>query len=179
MRNFIMNLSHKVLLTAVLLYCNPALYCKPDFSAYFSDSLLMIAIEDKQSPKEIKRIIAEGADVNEVDSEYIRRLKPVLRYALDRGTDPESVEIIKMLIDADADVNDITYNRVEDQRFYGMMPLLTYAAIYSSTEIVQMLVDAGARDKILSDDTITFKKSAFMIAQELGKMDVAVILKEV
>lgn len=138
---------------------------------------LMRAIATKESPSSIALLIAKGEDVNECNMEFLRWLKPVLRYALDRGTDKESVEIIRMLIDAGADVNKITYNRVEDKRVYGMMPLLTYAAIYSSAEIVQILIDAGAKDIQAEDSPISFKKTALTIAQELGKMDIAKILQ--
>ena len=139
----------------------------------------MKAIENKLPCTEINSLITNDADVNEVDMEFLRCLKPVLRYALDRGVDQESVEIIKTLINAGADVNATTYNRVEDANVYGMMPLLTYAAIYSSVEIVQLLVDAGAKDRILSPtDSITFKKTALAIAQNLGKSDVVQVLEQ-
>jgi len=138
---------------------------------------LMKAIAEKQSAAEVRRLIAKGADVNAVDSEFIRWLKPVLRYALDRGTDSESVEIIRMLIQAGADVNAITYNRIQDKQLYGMMPLFTYAAIYSSAEVVQMFVDAGARDTIYGTDSIDFQKTALAIAQELAKADVVKVLE--
>lgn len=75
-----------------------------------------------------------------------------------------------MLIAAGADVNGITYNRVTDTDVYGMMPLLTYATIYSSAEIVQMFIDAGAKDIVLEESPIAFKKTALMIAKELGTM---------
>lgn len=137
---------------------------------------LIVAIVNKQSPLKISYLIAKGEDVNEIVSEFLRELKPVLRYALDRGTDSESVEIIRMLIQAGADVNAITYNRVDKPLLYGMMPLLTYAAIYSSAQVAQMFIDAGARDTILPDEGITFKKTALAIAQELGKADIVKIL---
>ena len=70
----------RALLTVLFLYCCPV------FSTYFSGSPLMKAIADKQHPSVIKRMISEGADVNQVDFEFLRCLKPVLRYVLDRGT---------------------------------------------------------------------------------------------
>ena len=85
-----------------------------------------------------------------------------------------------MLIKAGADVNATTYNRVEDEHLYGKMPLLTYAVIYSSAEIVQLLVDAGAQDKIIDPESkMSFKKTALMIAQELGKSDVVKVLEQI
>ena len=139
---------------------------------------LMEAIEHNEPPLEVGRLIAEGADVNAVYSEQPHAVKPVLRYALDRGTDPESVEIIRMLIQAGADANQNTYNRVTDKQVYGFMPLLTYAVIYSSAEIVQILIDAGARDDLmLIGGDMAFKKTALAIAQKLGKTDVIKVLK--
>lgn len=163
---------YKKLLLALSITTYPIFSC-----SYYGDSRLINAIDYKKSLQEIKDLIAKGADVNEVDMEFLRCLKPVLRYALDRGTDQESVQIIKMLVDAGADVNKITYNRVPDEQVYGMMPLLTYAAIYSSTEIVQILIDAGARDRICEGD-LSFKKSALEIAKELDKADVAKVLEQ-
>lgn len=167
-----MKVLYKTLLMVLFLQNSSA------FSTYFSDTPLMQAIAKKQHPRVIKRMIVEGANVNAIDMEFLRCLKPVLCYALDRGIDQESVEIIKMLIEAGADVNEITYNRVEDAQLYGMMPLLTYAAIYSSAEIVQLLVDAGAHDTIIAESNISFKKTAIMIAQELGKSDVVKVLEK-
>jgi len=141
---------------------------------------LMKAIAARQSPTVISQIISRGADVNAVDSEFLRKIKPVLRYALDRGYDDESVEIIKMLIAAGADVNQVTYNRVTDKNVRGMMPLLTYAAIYSSAEIVQILVDAGAQDKIISEsDECTFKETALTIAKKLRKSAIVKVLEQI
>lgn len=168
-----MKLLHRTLFIVLSLYCCPV------FSIYCIASPLMDAIAGKKNPSEIKHMIFEGANVNEVDFEFLRCLKPVLRYALDRGTDTKSVEIIKMLIAAGADVNATTYNRVEDEHVYGMMPLLTYAAIHSSPEIVQMFVNAGAQDKVTEPQgTIAFKQSALAIAQELGRADVAKVLNK-
>lgn len=141
--------------------------------------LMRAIIQSKESPLNIGRMIAEGADVNAVDVEYLRHVNPVLRYALSRGTDRESVEIIKMLIDAGANVNAATYNRVVDKRTYGFMPLLTYAAIYSSVEVVQMFIDAGAQDRVLgSKDQLCFEKTALEIAQELGNADIVKVLEK-
>lgn len=139
---------------------------------------LMKAIEEGESPVVISQLIEQGEDVNAIDSECIRWLKPVLRYALDRGTDKPSIEIIKMLIAAGADVNEVTYNRVTDEKVYGMMPLLTYACIYSSAEIVQLLVNAGSIDTILPNNGITFNKSALTIAKELEKTDIIHVLEK-
>lgn len=152
--------------------------CMPNtFSTYLGRSPLIQAIAAHEDPRAIRRMIAEGANVNEVDCEFLRWYKPVLRYALDRGTDQQSVEIIQMLIEAGADINEKTYNRINDIRLYGMMPLLTYAVLYSSAEIVQILIKAGAQDIIIDpQDAICFKKSAFAIAQELGKSEIAQIL---
>lgn len=164
----------KVVLALAASIITPAclgFYCK-------EPTRLMKALESKQSPQEIKRLIEQGEDVNAVDSECIRLLKPVLRYALDRGADKDSVTIINMLIKAGADVTANTYNRVTDERVFGIMPLLTYASIYSSAEIVQMFIDAGARDSIpvVQESSVEFTKSALMIAQELGRTDVVNVL---
>ncbi len=145
---------------------------------YDSFTPLMRAIATKEPASEVRRLIDAGEDVSAVDTEMIRWINPVLRYALDRGTDAESVEIIRMLIQAGADVNAITYNRIQDKQLYGMMPLLTYAAIYSTAEVVQMFVAAGARDTILGKDGICFTKTALEIAQELGKTDVVKLLEK-
>lgn len=139
---------------------------------------LMQALEDKKSPEIIGKLIKNGENVNATKIAFLRCFKPVLCYAIARGTDAESVKIIKMLLNADANVRDATtYNRVEDTQVYGFMPILTYAAIYSSAEVVQLLIDAGARDSILRENPITFKKSALEIAQELGKQDVVNVLQ--
>lgn len=145
---------------------------------YDSFTPLMRAIATKKPASEVRRLIAEGADVSAVDSEFLRFFNPVLRYALDRGTDAESVEIIRMLIETGADVNANTYNRIQDKQLYGMMPLLTYAAIYSSAEVVQMFVDAGACDRVVGKDATCFAKTALAIAQELGKQDVVKVLEK-
>ena len=145
-----------------------------EFDTY---TFLMKSIEDKKSSAEVKRIISEGADVNAIHSEYLRCAKPVLRYALDRGSDAESIEIINTLIKFGAKVNEVTYNRVSKKQFYGFMPLLTYAAIYSSAEIVQILINAGAKDTVLEGSDLIFKKTALQIAQELGRTDVVNVLK--
>ena len=142
-----------------------------------ADTCLMDAIKNKQPLHIIRQLIMEGEDVNAIDFEFLRWVKPVLRYVLDRGTDEESVKIIKLLISQGANVNVVTYNRIPNSQLYGMMPLLTYAAIYSSAEIVQIFIDAGAKDTILSESSITFKKSALMIAQELEKSDIVFVLK--
>ncbi len=132
---------------------------------------LIEAIQNKQPLHTIRQLIMEGEDVNAIDFEFLRYVNPVLRYALDRGTDEESVEIIKMLISNGANVNKVTYNRVSDEKLYGMMPLLTYATIYSSAEIVRILIDAGAKDTIVPGP-LNFEKTALMIAQELEKSEV-------
>ncbi len=158
-----------VLFFSITIQCYAASLIENNFTP------LMVAIENKKSPLKISHLITQGENVNEINSEFLRCLKPVLRYALDRGTDSESVEIIRMLIKAGADVNAITYNRI-DNPFYGMMPLLTYATLYSSAQVVQMFIDAGARDTALSEDSINFKKTALGIAQELEKTDIIKIL---
>ena len=139
-------------------------------------TLLMDAIQNKQPLHIVRQLIMGGEDVNVIDIEFLRWVKPVLRYALDRGTNEESVEIIKLLISDGANVNAFTYNRVLDKKLYGMMPLLAYATIYSSTEIVQIFIDAGAKDAIISGP-LSFKKTAQMIAQELEKSDIVFVLK--
>lgn len=162
-------------ISSILLFKAQLIYCHQEDSC----TLLMQAIQDKKSALEIGHLIAQGADVNAIDCEFLRKIKPVLRYALDRGTDPESVEIIRMLIEAGADVNQLTYNRVTDKRLYGIMPLLTYAAIYSSAEVVQILLEVGATDAVVKNsDSLSFKKTALRIAQELGKTDIINVLNK-
>lgn len=148
-------------------------YCHKD-----DDKSLIGAILARKSHSVIADLIHNGADVNETESEFLHYFIPVLGFALDRGTDKESVEIIKELIKAKANVNAEIYNRVSDENLYGMMPLLTYATIYSSPEVVQLLINAGAKDCIPDQTSpIQFKKSALMIANELGKKDTARILE--
>lgn len=143
-------------------------------------SRLIQAIANNESPEKIEYLITLGDDVNETESEQPYCCNPVLRYALDRGTDPDSVEIIKMLIQAGADVTARTYNRVQDKRVYGFMNLLTYAALYSSVEVVKLLINAGAHDctpQYISP--IGFGKSALTIAKELGNTDIVHELEHV
>jgi ankyrin repeat protein len=144
---------------------------------------LMRAIENQHPLAKINELIKNGADVNAVDNEFLRCYKPVLRYALDRvirNPDSFSVEIIKVLIKSGANISAQTYNRTTDIRFYGMMPLLTYAAIYTSAEIVQILIDAGARDldtcHAADASSLEFKKTALEVAQELGRTETIQIL---
>jgi ankyrin repeat protein len=142
-------------------------------------SPLIEAIQQHASPQKIRSLIQKGADVNEVTSEFLRCIKPVLCYAIDRGSELESLEIMKLLINAKADVNAITYNRVEDKQFYGMMPLLCYAVIYSSPEVVQLFLDAGAdvNLKVGVDETpLANNKTALSLARELRKKQIEKML---
>jgi predicted GIY-YIG superfamily endonuclease len=60
---------------------------------------------------------------------------------------------------------------------YGMMPLLTYSAIYSSAEVVAIFVKAGAKDTIVSCDQIGFNKTALTVCQELEREDTLFVLQ--
>jgi len=160
---------------ALFIFCLLASSC---LSASVGPTDLMIAIESGQSPTTVQWLINNGEDVNEAYSEMLRALNPVLRYALDRGSDEETVEIIKILIEAGADVNAITYNRVTDERVYGMMPLISYAVIYSTPEIVEMFINSGADVNYkLSKTSIDGNKTALTYAQELGKEEVTDLLE--
>lgn len=140
-------------------------------------SQLMVAIESGDSPEIIKQLIESGEDVNEVYAEMLRAKKPVLRYALDRGTDRASIEIITYLIRSGADVNASTYNRVPDQNVYGMMPLLSYAVLYSSPEVVEILVNSGADVHFkLNETSLDSNKTPLTFARELDKFEVVDIL---
>ena len=143
---------------------------------------LIFAIKNGASFETIKRLIDSGEDVNAIDIEFLRLYKPVLRYALDRGTDAESVSIIKALLEADANVNHRTYNRVQDKNLYGMMPLLSYATIYSSPEIVLLFIQHGADvNQNLGQDRsepMLSNKTALRYAEELGKKETSSLLKK-
>lgn len=146
--------------------------------SYDGFTQLMAAIEGGVSLEKVQGYIDYGADVNGVCFEFLRCYNPVLRYALNRGTDPESVAIIKALLVAGADVNQCTYNRVSDQNVYGFMPLISYAVIYSSSEVVQLFIEHGADVNQKLDTELGSKKTALTYAQELGKAEVAILLKE-
>ena len=147
-----------------------------DVDGWPRSSTLMIAIKNKEPLKKIKKLITEGADVNAVFSDMFILL-PVLRYALDRGTDEESVKIIKLLIQEGASVNNHTYNRVPNFIRYGMMPLLNYAVIYSSPDIVQLFVDAGANpNKKLKPSGLENNLTALELAYILEKPEIVQIL---
>jgi len=142
----------------------------------------------KKMPFNMVRYLVEvkKENVNEVDSEMLRHVKPVLRYAIDRGTDAESVAIINYLIEQGARLNEKTYNRTyndatgkENKIVYGFMPLLTYAVIYSSPEVVQLLVDKGADlNKIGGKDKTDNPHTPLCLAYQLGKKEVVEILKK-
>jgi hypothetical protein len=144
------------------------LYDKP--SIFINESsILMDALQFGVSPKQIQKLIDYGENANQVYIEFLRAVNPVLRYALDRGTDEESLEIIRILIEAGADINDFTYNRDTNRENSCMMPLISYAVIYSSPEVVQIFIDAGADVNITSD----CHNTPLGYAQELGKDKVA------
>ncbi len=107
-------------------------------------SILITAIENKEPLERIEKIIEEGPDVNDCFCEKFGADRPLLRYALDRGTDEESISIIKLLIQKNANVNVDTYKCGRGETYCGYMPLLNYAVIYSSPEVVQLLIDAKA-----------------------------------
>ncbi len=140
---------------------------------------LMDAIVKKQPLEVVMYCVKVGENVNDIDSVFIRHTKPVLRYALDRGIDAESVAIIKFLIESGVDVNEQTYNRVHNKLTYGFMSLLSYAVIYSSSEIVQFLVNAGAQiNKVFFDSSIDCPHSPLFLAHKLEKKEIIDILKQ-
>ncbi len=138
-------------------------------------STLMTAIEQDCSPEEIQELIDNGEDVNESFVYFLREIKPVLRYALDRKLDRESVEIIRILINSGADVNVITYNRVRNKALYGFPSLLSYAVIYSSAEVVQIFIDGGADVNFSEKDSK--HKTPLWYAKKLNKPKVIKLLK--
>jgi ankyrin repeat protein len=172
-----------------LFTCTPLLISGKQ-SAFFTEeqevaigsTKLIFAIKNGASFETIKRLIDSGEDVNAIDIEFLRSYKPVLRYALDRGTDAESVSIIKALLEAGANVNHCTYNRVHDKNLYGMMPLLSYATIYSSPEIVLLFIQYGADvNQNLGQDRsepMLSNKTALRYAEELGKKETSSLLKK-
>ncbi len=145
----------------------------------FADtSPLIEAIQEKKVVADIRELLDKGADVNAIDMEFLRRRKSVLCYAIDRGKDPESLKIINLLISRGADVNGVIYNRVEGS-FYGFMPLLTYAVIYSSPEVVRLMLDAGAEGKKpVEASDMDFKKSALEVARMLARPEIVKMLKD-
>ena len=137
---------------------------------------LMAEIQGGASLEKIEGYIASQADVNAVSSECLRYYNPVLRYALDRGTDPESVAIIKALLKAGANPNEPTYNRVSDQSLYGFMPLVCYAVIYSSLEVLELLIKSGADPHLKIETGLGSKKTALEYAQQLGNKGAKILL---
>jgi ankyrin repeat protein len=110
---------------------------------YTGHTKLMDALE-KKLPLEVVQYLVEvkKEDVNAIDSEMLHLFKPVLRYAIDRGTDAESIAIIRLLLDSGAQVRGVDTKDTKAHH-YGFMPLFSYAVAYSSPEVVQLLIDYG------------------------------------
>lgn len=145
----------------------------------YDSTKLIDAIIAQEFPEKIKALLDAGEDVNACVCEFLRCFNPVLRYAIDRGTDSDSMDIIKMLVDAGAVVNSKTYNRVDDKRIYGMMPMISYAVIYSTPEVVELLITLGADPHLMFDScSIDSKKTPLEHARELGKDDMIKLLEK-
>jgi ankyrin repeat protein len=96
-----------------------------------------------------KLLVDHGADVNRGRDES--RETP-LHHALTGGAD---MELIRLLIDRGADVNAKTLPGVCSYNFYGSTPTrgetpLHRAAAFASTEVMQLLLQAGA-DRAIQD----------------------------
>ena len=141
---------------------------------------LMCALINKEPYQKIQTLIFHGQDVNAVDMEFMRHYNPVLLFALNRGDDPESLKILKLLIDHGADVNGTTYHRVHNKKLFGMMPLLSYAVIHSSKDVIKLLVSSGANPfKKLPEDSLSNPYSSYEIAVILNKKEVIEYFKEI
>ena len=166
-----------LIILSTIIMTNIQAFDEPDMPTLDKDFMSAV-LNRRNNCSVIADFIKRGANVNACSQIFLRSVTPVLRCALDRGTDKESVEIIKLLIAAGANVNARTYNRVDNEH-YGMMPLLTYAVIYSSPEVVQLFINAGANKKnVCGDTSMDYKKTALMAAQELGKTEIVKILSK-
>lgn len=166
---------NNLIIAMAFMICMPTAYANNESDG---PTELMIAIESGCTLDEVLWHLAEGQNADEIYSNFLRAYKPVLRYALDRGTDQETVRIIETLINAGADVNAITYNRVTDRQVYGMMPLLSYAVIYSSPEIVALLIENGADVNCkLCTSSIDSCKTPLQYALELNKHEIVELLE--
>lgn len=137
---------------------------------------LMCALEMKQPVDEIKQLIEEGEDVDAVEFEFLRAVTPVLRYAIDRGNDMESIEIIRLLLQNRASPDARTYNRRGDEDpTHGFMTVFHYAIIYSSPEVVQTFIEFGA-DVNHCCEYSEYTKSPLETAQLLNRRDMEQVL---
>lgn len=140
---------------------------------------LMDALAQKM-PLEVVRYLVEvkKEDVNAIDSEMLHLCKPVLRYAIDRDVDAESVAIIRFLLDSGAQINGVDTKDTKAHH-YGFMPIFSYAVAYSSPEVVQLLIDCGAD---VNPDLKKYKgynaHSPLCLAYQLDKPEVVEILKK-
>lgn len=142
-------------------------------------TMLMRALETKQPLSVIQKLVEEGIDINAVQADFLRIHKPTLRFALERGDDPESIEILRFLIAKGANVNVDTYNRVNDETLYGFMSLLHYAVITCSSEVIQLLLDAGADadvNYIPQTGSIKNPRTPLQTAKILGRQDIVELL---
>jgi ankyrin repeat protein len=98
----------------------------------------------------VKILLEHGADPNRGHPES---LETPLHHALAGNGDADRTELIRLLINHGADVNAktkpgvISYNFWRDVRTRGETPLHR-AAAYASTEMVKMLLSAGANPAI-------------------------------
>ena len=96
--------------------------------------------EDEETVKIIQLLIREGANVNERIYDGLQNLAgimPLLSYAVKYS----SPTIVQLLIDAGADVN----KRLKSGKLINSLTALELAHILERSDIVQMLITAGAK----------------------------------
>lgn len=107
----------------------------------------------------IKTLVAEGADVNEVDALRLN----IRLTALNDATDMENLEVVKTLIELGADPNIYSYVYTETKGLgyyrldYIVCTPLMLAALQNNLEITEVLLKAGANPNARSaKDTAMF-----------------------
>ena len=124
---------------------------EPEIPTTINDAVMLGNIS------QVEKLLADGANPNE----QIPGLGSLLYYSIATG----NVEIVKILVNAKADINAVGAN--------GYTPLMM-AVVTGHIEIVKILLDAGAdisiKNKSVDQDALT-------IAKNLGNAEIIDLLK--